>query len=541
MTEQPWWKTAVIYQIYPRSFQDTNNDGIGDLQGIIQRLDYLNDGTENSLGIDAIWLSPIYPSPMKDFGYDISNHTAVDAIYGTEQDFDELLQEAHKRNIKILLDLVINHTSDQHPWFQESRQDKTNPKQDWYLWHPGKKNKAPNNWFSTFELKSAWWYDKQRKEYYMGTFTRYQPEVNWRNPELKNAMFDVIKYWLDKGVDGFRLDVVNWYVKDAEFRSNPWHIQLSPPDLQRHLYDRNQPETHEICKQIRKIIDQYPDKTTVGEIYVENLQNHKAIAEYYGDNDQLHLVFNFGLMRAKWNAGKFHKQIQAWENTVPEQCQPTWTLSNHDQPRHYTRYKNSEERAKVAIALLLTLRGTPFLYYGEEIGMENNKIPRKKIQDPLGKTTWPFPLGRDPERTPMQWTPEQNAGFTTTTPWLPIHKNYIKKNVQTQQQDRDSLLNHYKQLIWLRKKTPTLHKGTYKTLQTKAKHYLAYQRIYQDTVTTIFLNFTKKQQTIQEWQQIFQNQTILFTTHPDKELNNILQPYQILILHSDNPTTSTTE
>ncbi|HON45986.1 MAG TPA: alpha-amylase family glycosyl hydrolase, partial [Planctomycetota bacterium] len=369
----------------------------------------------------------------------------------------------------------------------------------------------------------------------------YQPEVNWRNPELKNAMFDVIKYWLDKGVDGFRLDVVNWYIKDAEFRSNPWHIQLSPPDLQRHLYDRNQPETHEICKQIRKIIDQYPNKTTVGEIYVENLQNHKAIAEYYGDNDQLHLVFNFGLMRAKWNAGKFHKQIQAWENTVPAQCQPTWTLSNHDQPRHYTRYKNSEERAKVAIALLLTLRGTPFLYYGEEIGMENNKIPRKKIQDPLGKTTWPFPLGRDPERTPMQWTPEQNAGFTTTTPWLPIHKNYIKKNVQTQQQDRDSLLNHYKQLIWLRKKTPTLHKGTYKTLQTKAKHYLAYQRIYQDTVTTIFLNFTKKQQTIQEWQQIFQNQTILFTTHPDKELNNTLQPYQILILHSDNPTTSTTE
>ena len=404
-----WWRRAVCYQIYPRSFQDSNGDGIGDILGIISRLDYLNDGTPRSLGIDAIWLSPCYRSPMKDFGYDISDYTDIDLIFGNRDDFERLVSEAHRRGIKIILDLVINHTSDCHPWFVESRSSKDNPKRNWYLWHPGNNGRPPNNWFAGFELKSAWWRDERTGEYYLGTFTRHQPEVNWRNPDLRRAMYDVIRFWLDLGVDGFRMDVVNWYIKDARLRSNPWRLSLTPPDLQRHLYDRNQPETHAICQEIRKITDEYPERMLVGEIYCDDPQ---LAASYYGAaEDELHLAFNFAFLYQKWDARAFSRQIDLWENLLSGTRWPNYTLSNHDQPRHYYRYrcgKWDDARARVAAALLLTVRGTPFLYYGEEIGMTNGRIPRRQLQDPLGKRAW-----RVIERS--RWRPDTDAmGFQRT-------------------------------------------------------------------------------------------------------------------------------
>lgn len=528
-----WWKNAVIYQIYPRSFQDSNNDGIGDIRGIIEHLDYLNDGTTNSLGVDALWLSPIFMSPMKDFGYDVSDYKHISPVFGTDKDFEELLTKAHEHNIKILLDLVINHTSNQHPWFIEASQSKDSPKHDWYIWYD--KKKIPNNWFAGFELRSAWWWNEKTQEYYLGTFTKYQPEVNWRNPQLRQAMYDVVKYWLDKDVDGFRLDVVNWYIKDEQLRSNPWHIQFCPPDLQRHLYDRNRPETHEICKELRQLVDQYSNRTMVGEIYTEQLDDIDSIAKYYGNNDELHMVFNFSFLHQPWKASHFFKAIQAWEQNVPKNCQPTWTLSNHDQPRHFSRYGNNINRAKVAIAMLLTLKGTPFIYYGEEIGMMNNThIRDNQYQDPLSKKTWflPLPLGRDGERTPMQWNDTANAGFSKSTPWLPVNQNYVKNNVAEQEKESNSLLNHYKKLIWLRKKTPALHSGTFQMLQQNAKEYLAYKRAYDSQTIQIYLNFTKKKVAVKEWIPLKNN--VLFSTHervaPQEAL--ILEPYEALFLET---------
>mgnify|MGYP000901831391 CR=1 FL=1 len=535
---KPWWQSGVIYQIYPRSFQDNNQDGIGDLRGIISRLDYLNDGTKQSLGIDAIWLSPIFPSPMVDFGYDISDYQDIDPLFGSKDDFCELLYEAHRRNIKILLDLVINHTSDQHPWFIESRSSKENPKRDWYIWHPGKKGKAPNNWFSAFELKSAWWWDEKTQEYYLGTFTRHQPEVNWRNPDLKKAMFDVIRYWLDLGVDGYRMDVVNWYIKDEQFRSNPWHIQCTPPDLQKHLYDRNRPETHDICREIRSLVNQYQDRMLVGEIYMEDLQAIEEVAQYYGKGDELHLAFNFAFLHQKWDARLFHRQIQKWENSVPGGCWPNYTLSNHDQARHYTRYskgKESDSRARVAAAMLLTLRGTPFLYYGEEIGMENEKIDRHDLKDPLGIKAWPFLAGRDGGRTPMQWNTSPNAGFSPSKPWLPVAKNYIKKNVESQKNAADSLLSFYRSLIWLRKNTPALSTGNYESLLQNPQNCLAYKRFTQDQAIYILLNFCNQKQTISLDKPLpgEQAQILLGTHHTPGETITAqsleLLPYEVVI------------
>lgn len=495
MALSPWWQKGVIYQIYPRSFQDTNDDGIGDLRGIITHLDYLNDGTPQSLGIDAIWISPCYPSPMADFGYDISNYTDIAPCFGTLEDFKELLAKAHQRNIKIIMDLVINHTSDQHPWFLEARSSKDNPRRDWYIWHAGQKGKPPNNWYAAFEMQSAWWWDERTREFYLGTFTRCQPEVNWRNPDLKKAMLDVIRFWLDLGVDGFRMDVVNWYVKDREFRSNPLCLQFSPPDFQNHLYDRNQPETHDICREIRQLVDQYPERMLVGEIYTGD--PHVAGA-YYGKGDELHLAFNFSFLFQKWDAHAFHRKIEEWNGILPPGGWPNYTLSNHDQPRHYYRYRQgkwTEARARVAAAMLLTLRGTPFLYYGEEIGMTNGHIPRRCLQDPLGKHGWPF-LGRDGERTPMQWQSAPHGGFTSGAPWLPVNPDYMQKNVATQHPQAASLLSFYRELIWLRKNTPALAMGAYQALSNVPHQILAYKRFLNDEVVYVLLNFARQAQVI---------------------------------------------
>lgn len=514
----PWWQKGVIYQIYPRSFQDGNGDGIGDLPGIISRLDYLNDGTPRSLGVDALWISPCYPSPMVDFGYDVSDYVNIDPMFGSMDDFKLLLSEAHLRGIKVIMDLVINHTSDAHPWFVESRSSSNNPKRDWYLWHPGKNGRKPNNWFAAFELKSAWWWDEVTREFYLATFTRHQPELNWRSPKLKEAVFDVVRFWLELGVDGYRMDVANWYVKDDQWRSNPWHMSLKPPDIQRHIYDRNRPETHEVCREIRRIVDRYEDRMLVGEIYAED---PRIPAQYYGQNDELHLAFNFSFLFQKWSARAFHREIERWNMSLPEGGWPNYTLSNHDQPRHFYRYRKdpwTDARARAAAAMLLTLRGTPFIYYGEEIGMTQGEIPWKERKDPLGVKGWPFLKGRDGERSPMQWDSSAGAGFTRGKPWLPVNPDYPVKNVASQFDDPHSLLSFYRRLIWLRKETPALAVGDYRSLIERPRDFLLYRRSLGEEAVYIAINFSHKRLHLDLRQEIGKGRCrVLLGTHRERE------------------------
>lgn len=483
-----WWKNGVIYQIYPRSFMDSNGDGIGDLKGITQRLDYLNDGTQNSLGVDAIWISPFFKSPMKDFGYDISDYRDIDPMFGTLEDFKELLSEAHKRNIHIIIDMVLNHTSDQHPWFIESRQSRDNSKADWYIWHSGKNartgeagelipGKRPNNWFAQFELKNAWWYEPDRRQFYLGTFTRHQPELNWRSPELREEMYDLARYWLDMGVDGFRLDVINWFIKDDQFRSNPYSLKSF--DLQKHIYDRNRPETIEICRDLRKITDSYHERMMVGEVFTDNAE---LASEYCGDGtDALHMAFNFNFLFQPWKADKIYDSVIKWYDSLKGGAWPNFTFSNHDNLRHSYRYRKGEDtmaRCKVAAALLMTLRGTPFIYYGEELGMTGGKLKRKDMKDPLSYRTYPLKrFCRDMARTPMQWDASANSGFSPAMPWLPVDINFNSNNVALQGADPDSLLNFYKKLIWLRKQNLLLQSGGIKFYTEYLPGVLAFERV----------------------------------------------------------------
>lgn len=487
-----WWKTGVIYQIYPRSFKDTNKDGIGDLKGIIEKLDYLNDGTPNSLGIDGIWISPFFVSPMKDFGYDISDYKDIDPMFGTLDDFKLLLAEAHKRGIHIIIDLVLNHTSDEHPWFQESKKSKENDKADWYLWHPGIDKKPPNNWFAQFEVKNAWWYSEERQEFYLGTFTRNQPELNWRNPDLRKEMFDLVRYWLDMGVDGFRLDVINWFIKDEEFRSNPY--VLKGPDFQKHIYDRNRPETIEICQKLRKITDSYEERMLVGEVYADNPD---IASSYYGENnDGLHMAFNFNFLFQPFKAPDIYKSIVSWYESLKGEAWPNFTFSNHDNLRHYLRFEKndwSDARAKVAATLLLTLRGTPFIYYGEELGMTGGKLRRQDLKDPLSKKTWPLKhFRRDLARTPMQWDGSSNSGFSEVAPWLPVDENYVINNVKTQEFEGTSLLSYYKKLIWLRKSYASLQTGTIQFYEEYLPNLLVYRRELHSKIILVILSFSDK-------------------------------------------------
>lgn len=487
MLNKDWWKEAIVYQIYPRSFYDSDGDGVGDLEGIRIKLDYLK-----ALGINTIWISPVYPSPGKDCGYDISNYTDIDPLFGSLEVFRKLLSEAHEKGIKVLMDLVINHTSDEHPWFIESREGNTE-KRDWYLWHKGKNGKKPNNWIAGLELKSAWWWDEKRQEYYLSTFTRNQPELNWRHPQVKVEIFKVLKFWLDLGVDGFRMDVVNWYVKDDQFRDNPWSLKIFPDFFQKHLYDRNRPETHEICREIRKLVEAYPDeRMLVGEIFSDNAEE---AASYHGKNlDELHMAFNFHFMYQFWSAKKFHRSITRWYKALPDGAWPNFTLSNHDYIRHFTRFKwgkYSLPRARLAITMLLTLRGTPFLYYGEEIGMENTAVPKGKAMDPLER----FPLipGRARARTPMQWSPGKNAGFSSGEPWLPINKKFLRVNVESESKDPDSLLRFYQDIIALRHSSEVLRKGDFKFLLPEGPHLMTFERIWEGKRAVVILNFAHRE------------------------------------------------
>jgi len=498
-----WWREGVFYQIYPRSFMDADNDGIGDLRGIIEKLDYLNDGTENSLGVDALWLSPIFESPMYDFGYDVSDFTAIDPTFGTMEDFDELLAEAHKRNIRIVLDFIPNHTSHLHQWFKESRSSRDNPKRDWYIWRdPGSyRGRRPNNWQSVFG-GPAWEWDEKTGQFYYHHFAIEQPDVNWRNSELKQAMLDQMRFWLDKGVDGFRLDAINHIFKDDQFRSNPYRVGRRPFDMQYHLYDMDLPEAIGIAKDMRALVDSYGEKgerMLVGEVYIED---PKTAVEYYGDGtDGLNLCFYFSFCFNTYKARRFRESVRTWEGLLPPNAQPTYFLSNHDHPRHIDRYGSrcnarTEAHARVTAMMLLTLRGTPFIYYGEEIGMRNLHIRRKDLKDPVGLRYWPLPVGRDNCRTPMQWDDTKGAGFTTPEePWLPINPNHSDINVTAQKKDPDSLYNFYRGLLWKRKSLPSLLRGTLTILDDAPDRLFCYLRSYESETTLVILNFSHKKET----------------------------------------------
>jgi alpha-glucosidase len=447
-----WWKKGVIYEIYPRSFMDSNDDGVGDLKGILGKVDYLE-----WLGVDAVWIGPFYSSPMADLGYDISDYTAVHPLFGSLEDFDALLNACHQKKIRVIIDFVPNHTSDQHPWFQESSSSKDNLKCDWYIWYDGDVNgNPPNNWLGVFG-GSAWEWNEKRKQYYYHAFLKEQPDLNLRNPAVQEAVCDVMRFWLARGVDGLRVDVMWHLYKDRLFRDNPPNpgYKEGQPEYDKLLpyYSTDNPEVMEFVKQMRKVMDEFPETVMMGEMY---LSIHQSVAYYGPDNSGAHLPGNFTLLLLDWDAKKIRVALDECESSVPKGAWPNWVLGNHDRPRLATRV--GDEQIRVAAILLLSLRGTPTIYSGDEIGMRNVQIPKEEMQDPQGKK---MNLNRDSYRTPMQWNKGANAGFTNGKPWLRIAEDYRKMNIEDQQSDPCSTLNLYKSLLALRKREEVLMKGEY--------------------------------------------------------------------------------
>jgi alpha-glucosidase len=477
-----WWQTGVVYQIYPRSFQDSDGDGVGDLRGVLMRLDYLQQ-----LGVDAIWLSPIYPSPMADFGYDVADYVGVDPLFGTLEDFDQLRAAAHERGIKLLLDLVPNHTSDEHAWFVQARASRENPYRDWYIWRdPAPDGGPPNNWLSHFG-GPAWSFDQPSGQYYLHLFDPKQPDLNWRNPEVRAAIYDAMRFWLKRGVDGFRVDVIWMLIKHPDLPDNPpeltWTPEQRPQDRLRRLHDQHQPEVHDVIREMRQVTDEFAERVLIGEIYmpVEDL------VAYYGPQlDEVHLPFNFNLVTLKeWGAVAVRDVVDRYEAALPAGGWPNWVLGNHDQPRIASRV--GQPLARLAQMLLLTLRGTPTLYYGDELGMEDVPIPPERVVDPQGHRTPGF--GRDPERTPMQWDGERGAGFTTGDPWLPLADDYALRNVAVQQADPHSMLSLTRHLLSLRRGSPALSLGAYAPLETGDHHVFAFTRAHNGERLVVALNF----------------------------------------------------
>jgi len=484
-----WWQRGIIYQVYPRSFMDSNGDGVGDLRGLISRLDYLR-----GLGVDAVWLSPIFPSPMKDFGYDVSDYTGIHPLFGTLEDFDLLIREAHAHKIKLVLDFVPNHTSDQHPWFIESRSSRDNPKRDWYIWRdPAPSGGPPNNWLSNFG-GSAWEYDPKTEQYYYHAFLREQPDLNWRNSQVIEAMLNVLRFWLERGVDGFRVDVLWHLIKDEQFRDNPvnpdWREGADPYQRLLELHTTDQAEVHAVVTRMRRLVDQYQDRVLIGEIYLPV----ERLVQYYGVNlSGVQVPFNFQLLLAKWHARDIARIISQYEAALPKGGWPNWVLGNHDRPRIVSRV--GSKQARVAAMLLLTLRGTPTLYYGDEIGMHDVEIPPEKVQDPFEKNVPGRGLGRDPQRAPMQWSAAKNAGFTAGKPWLPIAEDYAQNNVEAERDDPLSILSLYMQLINVRRGEPALEVGELERIDT-AGDLLTYIRRDGESAFLVALNFGSEPQVI---------------------------------------------
>ena len=501
-----WWQNGVIYQIYPRSFQDSNGDGVGDIQGIISRLDYLQ-----WLGVDCVWLSPIFSSPMADFGYDISDYRGIHPLFGSMDDFDQLLSEVHNRGMKLLLDLVPNHSSDQHPWFLESRSSRDNPKRDWYIWHDAKEDGSlPNNWLSVFG-GHAWEWDETTEQYYYHAFLKEQPDLNWRNPEVQEAMLDVMRFWLEKGIDGFRVDVMWHMIKDEQLRDNP-PFPGSPFDAKDLIYDHytpvystDQPEVHDIVRKMRALTDEFDERVLIGEIY---LPIHKLVTYYGQDNNGAHLPFNFQLLTLPWESQQIALAIDEYEGALPAGGWPNWVLGNHDKPRISSRV--GQGQAEVAALMLLTLRGTPTIYYGDEIGMRDVPIPMNEIVDPQGLNMPDLNVSRDPARTPMQWTGEINAGFSAHKPWLRLPYNSGRVNVEIQKSDPHSTLSFYRKLIKIRKESPALNVGSYTPVYTD-KQLISYIREWGDESFLIILNLSHRPGYFRPKQKNYQGVVVLGT------------------------------
>lgn len=459
--DKDWWRGATIYQIYPRSFADSNGDGLGDLAGITGRMDYIA-----ALGVDAIWISPFFKSPMADFGYDVSDYCDVDPLFGTLADFDTLLAAAHDRGLKVLIDLVISHTSDQHSWFIESRRDRTNPKADWYVWADGKRDGTPpNNWLSIFG-GSSWQWDTSRQQYYLHNFLTSQPDLNFHNPDVQTAVLDAAEFWLKRGVDGFRLDTVNFYFHDALLRDNPpigdWqHVTTVPPSnpysRQMHLFDKTQPENLEFLARFRRLLDRYPGSTTVGELGVDE-EVVATMAAYTTRDHRLHMAYGFDFMRHDISAPLVRQIVSRMEGGIGSGW-VSWAFSNHDVKRVVSRWGYDDvaaEAGPMLVALAASLRGTPCLYQGEELALTEADVPFHLLQDPYGKQFWPTYKGRDGCRTPMPWEGNApNGGFSAASPWLPVAESHLARAVNSQQgQDASPLARVTGFLHWRRTQAP---------------------------------------------------------------------------------------
>ncbi len=493
---QEWWKHAVLYEIYPRSFQDSDGDGVGDIKGITSRLDYLQD-----LGIDAIWITPMYPSPGVDYGYDISDYTAIDPEYGTLEDFDRLVAEAGKRNIRVIMDYVINHTSDQHEWFKESRSSRTNPKRDWYIWRDGKgPGQPPNNWQSWFG-HSAWTFDEKTNQWYYHYFYAQQPDLNWRNPEVHAAMMGVLEFWLKRGVAGFRIDAVSRLYEDPNLHDDPYlpgFNAYGDRNIQ-HKYTDDLPEVHDVLKEVRRVVDRHPGNPVL--VTEADEPNIEELTKMYGHGDEVQLPMDFQIADInRLSAREFRRLFGEIESNTAG-GQPEFFFSNHDQPRQWDRYGDgvhNDQIAKLLAVLLLTARATPQMYYGEEIGMRTTDPARiEDVHDPIGKLGWPKEKGRDGERTPMQWDSTAQAGFTTAgKAWLPIPPSAAQYNVETEKKDPDSIFNAYKQLLALRKTDPALRDGSYEAVNEDDANVYAYLRKSGDEAVLVALNMSNKSRTV---------------------------------------------
>jgi len=504
MSEQMWWRGAVIYQIYPRSFYDANQDGIGDLPGIISKLDYIA-----SLGVDAIWISPFFKSPMKDFGYDISDYRDVDPIFGSLADFDELITKAHQRNIKIMIDQVLSHTSDQNQWFIESREDKTNDKADWYVWADAKEDgTAPNNWLSIFG-GTGWTWEPRRQQYYLHNFLSSQPDLNFHNPEVRKAVLDNVEFWLKRGVDGFRLDAINFCYHDAQLRDNPAKAkelrqsigfdERNPYAYQYHYYNNTQDENLGFIESIRSLLNKYPGTVALGEISSED--SLKTMAEYTQGDSRLHMGYSFDLLTDEFSATYIKQVVQTLEERVSDGW-PCWSISNHDVQRVVTRWgksQNAEENtdlAKMLFAMNSSLRGSLCSYQGEELGLTEADIAFEDIQDPYGITFWPQFKGRDGCRTPHPWQQDEiNAGFSEAKPWLPVVPEHQQKSVDAQDKPANSVLNSYRHFTQWRKKHSALLYGDISFIDT-AEPILAFIRNDNAEKLLVCFNFSDKSQTL---------------------------------------------
>jgi alpha-glucosidase len=509
----PWWRRAVIYQIYPRSFADANGDGIGDLRGIIEHLDYLNDGSAGgaapggSLGVDAIWLSPFYRSPMVDFGYDIAGYTDVDPVFGTLEDFDELVAGAHRRGMKVIVDWVPNHTSDRHPWFTESASGRDSAKRDWYVWRdPAPGGGPPNKWQSAFaKTGMAWTFHEATGQYYLHSYARQQPDLNWDNPDVEAAMHDVLRFWLGRGADGFRVDAVYRIAKDPELRDNEPSVR----------HDENWPTIHERLRRIRSVIDEYPERMIVGEVYLMDLGQ---VVEYVNSGDELHLAHNFVFLHLPWEAAAIRASVREFAGLATVSAWPTWFLENHDHSRAATRYATGpgtgQRRARVAAMLTCALRGTPFLYYGQELGLPDAEIPPECVKDIEG---------RDPERAPMPWLRPSHAGlgagFTTGRPWLPVAADAERLCVEAEQDDPASMLSFVRQLLRLRAREAALRSGTQRLVDAGLDIFCLERQL--DQRFLVALNFSSGSMPLGLHDEVDEGATLELSTDPGRPQGSV--------------------